>query len=472
MRGFVLSSDTALWPALREGLEASGLFSCLRQCNPVDDPVALQNLIRLQTPHVIILDRSSFDLVAPLRDLAAGVNPHIQLVAAGADLDGDLLLSLMRNGVREYLPAPFGDTELAAPLGRLQQRIDLNPQAFGFTEDLFVFLPAQPGVGATTLAVQTSLALADDRGRKTLLVDLDLSNGLISFLLRMTNPIPMSAAMNRDMELDEEMLARLVASRGKLDVATSSEMQFGGRLDPGWMLELVAAARKKYQTICVDVSEGIEDYSIAVMQEAREIFLVCTPEVQVLYLARKRLMELERLGLSGRVRVIVNRATSNNLITPVQVADLLGVPEYLPIANDYQRVSEAWVSGERIAPKSELGRDIRTLAAWMAQADVIEEQAKESKPKKQLGWMDSLKSRLLGSRKPAVSETQEDLTAAGLAALAGAVANEGAVAVTGAGAEPPQASTALAHRASASRIARRKRGDGGKSKGLGASPGR
>jgi hypothetical protein len=292
-----------------------------------------------------------------------------------------------------------------------------------------------------------------------------LSNGLISFLLRLTNPIPMSAAMNRDVELDEDLLNKLVATKGKLDVATSSEMQFGGRLDPGWMVELLSAARRKYQTVCVDVREALEEHAVAAMQEAREIFLICTPEVQVLYLARKRLMELERLGLSGRVRVIVNRAATNTRVTPSQVAELLGVPEYLPMANDYARVSEAWVSGERIAPKSELGRDIRTLAAWMAQADVAEEQAKESKPKKQLGWMDRVKKRLLGSRNTAPVQTAEESSAAGLAALADAVA--------GPAAAPAEGQTmALAHRASASRMARRKRGDGPKMRAIGSGSGR
>lgn len=447
MRGFVLSSDAFGWPALRDGLESTELFSCLRRFEPTGDTEALRNLIRLQTPHVVILDASSFQHLTTLREVTKQINPHIQLAAAGGDLCGDDLLSLMRNGVREYLPAPFGAAELAGPLGRLQRRVDLNPQAFAFTEDLFVFLPAQPGVGATTLAVQTSLALADGRGRKTLLVDLDLSNGLISFLLRLTNPIPMSAAMNRNVELDDDLLSRLVANKGNLDVATSSEMQFGGRLDPAWMVELIAAARKKYQTICVDVSEALEEHAVAVMQEAREIFLVCTPEVHVLYLARKRLMELERLGLAGRVRMIVNRASSNPLITPVQVADLLGVPEYLPVANDYQRVSQAWVSGERISPKSELGRDIRTLAAWMAQADVAQEQAKEAHPKQQLGWMNGLKHRLLGARKTKIQETPEDLQAAGLAALADAVANQ----QTGETAAEDSASTLPARRGPVSR---------------------
>ncbi|MCC7235750.1 MAG: hypothetical protein IT163_10630 [Bryobacterales bacterium] len=458
MRGIVFSSRNAEWPALREALEASGQFSSLSLLDAGSPAEEIHREIQRRTPHLVIIDRSSFERLAEVRDIAAHVNPHIHLAAAGDNLHGDELLSLMRNGVREYLPAPFGPEELDGPLSRLQQRIDANPGAFPFSEDLFVFLPAQAGVGATTLAVQVALALAEDRKRKALLVDLDLSNGLIAFLLRLTNPIPVSDALSRDVELDEEMLARLVASRGGLDVTRSGEMQFDGRLDPSRVMELLTAARRKYETVCVDVSEAMNEHEVAAMQEAREIFLVCTPQVPVLYMARRRILELSRLGLAGRVRVIVNRAGTNSMVQPAQVAELLGVQEYLPVANDYARVSQAWVSGERIPPKTELGRDIRALAAWMARADIAAEQSKEQKPKTQLGWMESLRSRFLKEKGPTEAQVAET-NADGLAALS---------AHTGVSAGPPAdeaaGTKALARGGAGTRLVRRKRGEGAKSR--------
>lgn len=481
MRCIVLSSQAFDWPQLREGLEASGLFTCLRRFEPVADGDRLEGLIRLQIPHVVVMDSTSFPYLAQVREAAARVNPHIQLAAAGGNLSGDELLALMRNGVREYLPEPFGMEELSGPLTRLQQRAEASAASFPISEDLFVFLPAQAGVGATTLAVQTALALAEDRKRKTLLVDLDLSNGLISYLLRLNNPVPLSEALSRDVELDEGLLKQLVGSRGRLDVTRSSEMQIGGRIEPARMIELLAAARRHYDTICVDVSEAMEEHAVAALQEAREIFLVCTPQVQVLYLARKRILELSRLGLAGRVRVIVNRAGSNAKIRPEQVAELLGVPEYLPVANDYQRVSEAWVSGDRIPPKTDLGRDIRALAAWMSSADIVEEQAKESRPKKNLGWMDGVRHRLLGSKsggetvggetvgKPAAetAAASEPLDQAALNALAGALSQD-----AGARVESGEPGTALARMAPSSKLARMRRAGTAKAKGTSAAPGR
>ncbi|MBK7928900.1 MAG: hypothetical protein IPJ98_15860 [Bryobacterales bacterium] len=472
MRCIVLSAQAFDWPLLRGGLEASGLFTCLRRFEPVADADRLEGLIRQQIPHVVVMDGSSFPYLPQVREAAARVNPHIQLAAVGGNLSGDELLALMRNGVREYLPAPFGMDELSGPLTRLQQRVEASAASFSISEDLFVFLPAQAGVGATTLAVQSSLALAEDRKRKTLLVDLDLSNGLISYLLRLNNPVPLSEALSRDVELDEGLLKQLVGSRGRLDVTRSSEMQIGGRIEPARMIELLAAARRRYETICVDVSEAMEEHAVVALQEAREIFLVCTPQVQVLYLARKRMLELSRLGLAGRVRVIVNRAGSNAKVRPEQVADLLGVAEYLPVANDYPRVSEAWVSGDRIPPKTDLGRDIRALAAWMSSADIVEEQAKESRPKKNLGWMEGVRHRLLGSKgggeaAGGAAAASEPLDQAALNALAGAVSQN-----AGAQVESGEPGTALARVAPASKLARIRRAGAAKAKGASAAPGR
>ncbi len=471
MRGIVFSSRIAEWPALRDALEATSQFTSLSLLDAGAQAEQMHGEMQRRTPHLVVIDASSFERLAEVRDIAAHVNPHILLAAAGDNLHGDELLGLMRNGVREYLPAPYGAEELSGPLARLQQRIDATASAFPFSEDLFVFMPAQAGVGATTLAVQVSLALAEDRKRKSLLVDLDLSNGLIAFLLRLANPIPVTEALSRDVELDEEMLARLVASRGALDVTRSGEMQFDGRLDPGRVLELLTAARKRYETVCVDVSETMNEHEVAAMQEAREIFLVCTPQVPVLYMARRRILELSRLGLAGRVRVIVNRAGTNNMVTPAQVAELLGVQEYLPVANDYPRVSEAWVSGERIPPKTELGRDIRALAAWMARADIATEQAKEPKPKTQLGWMQGLRSRFLKEKGPTKAQIAET-NAEGLAALTAHTGISAGVPLEdAAGADSPEdgGAKALARVVAGSRLTRRKRGEGAKTRVPGES---
>ena len=58
-----------------------------------------------------------------------------------------------------------------------------NPPVFESTDSVFAFLPAKAGSGATTIAVNTSLALSRLPDTNVLLMDLDLNSGLAGFML-------------------------------------------------------------------------------------------------------------------------------------------------------------------------------------------------------------------------------------------------------------------------------------------------
>jgi hypothetical protein len=61
-------------------------------------------------------------------------------------------------------------------------------------------------------------------------------------------------------------------------------------------------ARRQYSTICVDLSGMMERYSVEVLHEAKQVFLVATSELPVLHLAREKLAFLrsQDLGKQGQ----------------------------------------------------------------------------------------------------------------------------------------------------------------------------
>lgn len=363
LRGLVVGSEHLNWPVLRRALQSTGRFSWLRRFDTILDPHALSRILRVHSPHVVVLDLASYpDLDALLRFLARA-SPTALLMATGTGVEGQVLLQLMRAGVQEYLPLPCGHEEVTGLLDRVEARLAKNPPAVDITELLFAWLPAKAGVGTSTLAVQISLALAQQLRQRALLVDLDVNSGLIPFLLRLTKPHSMVDVLSRDLELDEEFWDKLVMRHEGLDVLASGESSHGGRLEPGRVIELLGVARRLYQSICIDLSGEMEDYSVAVMQEAKDILLVCTPEATVLHMARRRLARLKALGLEDRVRVVVNRVSSIGFVSAAQIPTLLGHEVYATIRNDYRRIGEALIAGRRISPQSPLGHEIALLAA-------------------------------------------------------------------------------------------------------------
>ena len=117
--------------------------------------------------------------------------------------------------------------------------------------------------------------------------------------------------------------------------------------------------------ICADLSGNLERYSIELMHESKRIFLVCTPEIPSLHLAREKYQYLQSLDLGDRVSVLLNRCQKRPVISPAQIEDLLGLPVHMTFPNDYQCVTRALADGRPIDLASELGVKCTALAQTM-----------------------------------------------------------------------------------------------------------
>ena len=98
------------------------------------------------------------------------------------------------------------------------------------------------------------------------------------------------------------------------------------------------------------------------MQEAKRVLLVCTPEIPSLHLAREKLYFLRSLDLDSRVSVILNRCQKKALLTKDQVEEILGVPVVKTFPNDYHGVNRAMTSGTCVDPNTEMGKAFTQFA--------------------------------------------------------------------------------------------------------------
>ena len=66
--------------------------------------------------------------------------------------------------------------------------------------------------------------------------------------------------------------------------------------------------RRNYQAYVSICRAMLEKYSLEIMHEAKKIFLVCTPEIPSLHLAREKCLYLKHLDLQDRICILLNRA--------------------------------------------------------------------------------------------------------------------------------------------------------------------
>ncbi|MEZ5402978.1 MAG: hypothetical protein R2729_25090 [Bryobacteraceae bacterium] len=327
----------------------------------------LERFLRANAPQVVFL---SIDQLSRAMEVLRGIEqalPGVQVVAVDRSCDPAVLLDLMHIGVREFLAYPFDGASFMAAVARLEEVLEKRPARIEVSDNVFTFLPSKTGSGTSTVCLNAAVALSRMSESHTLLIDLDLNQGLIGFMLKLDNVYTIYEAAENASKLDEHLWPQLVASRGSLDVLPAGRLDPQTRVDPLQIRQLIAFARRFYRGICIDLSGNMEKYSLEVMQESKRIFLVCTPEIPSLHLARQKFNLLQSMDLGERVAVLLNRAQRRPIITTQHIEQLLGVPVYLEFPNDYRGVHDALTSGRETDPESELGRQFTHLAHAMVE---------------------------------------------------------------------------------------------------------
>jgi Flp pilus assembly CpaE family ATPase len=183
--------------------------------------------------------------------------------------------------------------------------------------------------------------------------------------------------------MDESLWQKLVTSIGELDIIPAGKRVPGFRIEAMQIRYLMEFARRNYKVICADLSGILEKFSLEILHEARQIFLVCTPEVPSLHLAREKLRFFNTLDLEGRVKILLNRAQRRSLIPISEIEKVLGHAVYMSFPNDYVGVHKALTAGKQVNPASELGKGFQALAGAIRNGD---------KPRES-GFLDLLRGR-------------------------------------------------------------------------------
>ena len=366
LRSVVICQDTEMTGLLVALSKRSGVMEVTKAVDRYLAGYDLERFLRAQAPEVLFLSSASANEALEVIHGVEAILPGTPIAALDRRCDPSILVELMRAGVREFLNYHFDENSLRATVQRLRGMVERRPASGKSGADVYTFLPAKAGVGATTIGLNASLYLSEIPDSNVLLIDLDLNSGLTGFLLKLDNGYTIYDATNNASKLDEHLWPQLVARKGSLDALPA------GRLDPNTRIHvedlrmLVAFARRFYNTICIDLSGNLEQISVEAMRESKQVFLVTTPEIPALHLARRKLQLLQQMDFGEQVAVLLNRTHKRMLFSQTQIEKLLGTPVHLSFSNDYYEVQKSVGEGRAANPKTDLGSQFAKLAEMLA----------------------------------------------------------------------------------------------------------
>jgi pilus assembly protein CpaE len=306
-------------------------------------------------------------LVGPSTDLPDGIGGASDEVAL-KPLPPDALVFrlqalLIRTG--RHLPAESG-------AWAADEALSSAPVA-GEGHVVSVFAP-KGGVGKTTIAVNTAVALRQQTRAEVLLFDADVGVGNVTSVLEV--PFRMGLADLADSPPEDwsdaafEQLVTQHAASGVRVLTWGTDPAESERVSVDLLLAALRWARNHHSYVIVDNHPGYDDRTMAMLAVSNEIFLVVTPEVGALRNSSQFLELARELGLGNVIRVIVNRA--NHGIRVQDMSSSLGLPIAATVVSNGPKAVIASNEGNPVVLKfarEKIADDLHAVARLISQPD-------------------------------------------------------------------------------------------------------
>lgn len=346
--------------------------------------VALMNnagdVARRLRPELVIIDRELGQAEISVRQILAAA-PDAYCVVVLPDPDLSALRRMMAAGARDVLAAPAGTGDLLAAARqaralaaerRSASLVVAGPQR----GKLIVVAAPKGGVGTTTVATNTAVALRQVAGAPVALVDCSLQFGDIGVHLNLRSKYSLLDLAGVAGEIDDAMLARVICEHdsGVHVLLAPHEPEAAAHVDGAAVGQVIDKLLARYAFVVVDTWSFLDEVTETLLRRADEVLLVTTPELPTLRNAKRLIEFAQRHDIdTSRIMIVLNRFPSVEGISLEDVQQHLRHPVAANIPSEGMAVTHSINRGVPLvlsAPKGWAAQNILRLAARLAGDEV------------------------------------------------------------------------------------------------------
>jgi len=310
---------------------------------------------------ILIVDFSDLPRAMPVARAVDG-RSHIVVIAVRGGGSREDLLQLMQAGVREVLPN-FTDRDIRQAAVRAASTLATAGETLA---DLYTFMPAKPGCGGTTVGTYATAMAASLSAEPTLLLDFDIRLGVTSFLLKAEGAHTIVDALLQSDRLDLDLWSSLVCQIKNLHLLGSGPMDFSRHVSTERYMQLLDFAMRRYSMVAVDLPGTMEDQECETLLRSKRIYLVCTPDIGALHVARRKAIWLQDLRLTDKIAVVLNCVERRNTLSVDDIQRIIQLPVRHLLPASANEIARAAQKGAVLDSSSGLGKHIARIAAEMA----------------------------------------------------------------------------------------------------------
>ncbi len=329
-------------------------------------------------PELIALDDdlpgpTGLELLARIR-ASEPAGTHTPIVLLGGTTDVDAKVRALRAGADDYLGKPIHPQELSARVRGLLSRFARPQQAAAPKRPalgrVHAYYGAKGGVGTTTLAINTAIALHGEMKRSVALVDANLQFGDHRVFLDLGRDQHSIVDVVTATAIDADILRRvMVHHESGVDLLLAPPSPELAELVSGeqhHLLKVIEQLRTMYDYVVVDMDQRLDDHMLDVIGMTDMLVVVLTADLSCLKNVRLVLETMAQLGVPNeRLMLVLNRANAFTGISARSVESVLKRHIAQQIVNDYRSAISSLNSGTPFManrPDSALARAVVELA--------------------------------------------------------------------------------------------------------------
>ncbi len=295
------------------------------------DGIEAVNMAQGSMPDIILMDINmpKMDGIAATEVITIKC-PNISIIIMSVQEEQEYLRKAMIAGARDFLVKPFETDDLISTIKKVYERGKQRAQVMAPESQnqmkkgiVTSFFSTKGGVGKTTIAINTAVALKKLTKKNVVILDFDLQFGDVGIMMRLKSPNTVSELCQElppySSDKIEPYLVRHEESEIDVLLACSSP-QLAEIISSDMIREIIENMQYMYDYVIIDTTAIFRDIELTIMDLSQFIIVIGTLEISAIKNMKICLNVLKELEYdAGKVKVIMNRAIPAIGIDPEHV---------------------------------------------------------------------------------------------------------------------------------------------------------
>lgn len=294
--------------------------------------------------------------------------------------ENEYLKKAMFAGARDYIVKPFSNDELVGTIKRVykldqEKRRGAAQKALNSDPQIVSFFGTKGGVGKTTLAINTAVALRQATRSHVVLVDLDLQFGDVAAAMNIRPRQSIADLVQESSEIDRELLENYLLVHkptGVKVLCAPLKPEHAEIVSQSDVERILTVLRENYQYIIVDTACWFSDPVLTALEMSNRIFMVTALDVLTVKNTKMALHIMETLNMHGLTQVVLNSTDENMGMKREDLERALGCDVSFSMPNNDKIAVSALNKGIPFIlthPNSNIGEGVKRMARSLVQGE-------------------------------------------------------------------------------------------------------